>query len=78
MTNVFTALAPVFSIGDADILAGRGRIPFQPMEDRGHKPPLLDLSAPESAIGVWNYLSLPGNNGPDDGPANNDGSRRGR
>ena len=78
VTNVFTALAPVFSIGDADILAGRGRIPFQPMEDRGHKPPLLDLSAPESAIGVWNYLSLPGNNGPEDGPANNDGSPSGK
>jgi hypothetical protein len=74
VTNVYTAPAPVFSIADADILAGRGRIPFQPMEDRGHKPPLLDLSAPQSAIGVWNYLSLPGNNGPDDGPANNDGS----
>jgi hypothetical protein len=78
VTNVFTAPAPVFSIADADILAGRGRIPFQPMEDRGHKPPLLDLSAPESAIGVWNYLSLPGNNGPSDGPANNDGSPSGK
>jgi len=78
VTNVFTDPAPVFSIADADILAGRGRIPFQPMEDRGHKPPLLDLSAPESAIGVWSYLSLPGNNGPDDGPANNDGSPSGK
>ncbi len=75
VTNLYPdGPAPVFSIADADILAGRGRIPFQPMEDRGHKPPLLDLSAPQSAIGVWNYLSLPGNNGPDDGPANNDGS----
>ena len=78
VTNVFTAPAPVFSIADADILAGRGRIPFQPMQDRGRKPPLLDLSAPQSAIGVWNYLSLPGNNGPDDGPANNDGSPSGK
>jgi hypothetical protein len=78
VTNIFTALAPVFSIADADILAGRGRIPFQPMEDRGHKPPLLDLSQPQSAIGIWNYLSLPGNNGPDDGPANNDGSPSGK
>ena len=78
VTNVFTGPAPVFSIADADILAGRGRIPFQPMEDRGNKPPLLDLSAPESAIGVWSYLSLPGNNGPADGPANNDGSPSGK
>jgi hypothetical protein len=78
VTNMFTAEAPVFSIADADILAGRGRIPFQPMEDRGHKPPLLDLSAPESAIGVWNYVSIPGNNGPGDGPANNDGSASGK
>jgi hypothetical protein len=77
VTNYFPAPAPVFSIGDVDILAGRSRIPFQPMEDRGHKPPLLDLSSPQSAIGVWNYLSLPGNNGPDDGPANNDGSPSG-
>ena len=78
VTNLFTATAPVFSIADADILAGRGRIPFQPMEDRGHKPPLLDLSQPQSAIGIWSYLSLPGNNGPDDGPANNDGSPSGK
>jgi hypothetical protein len=78
VTNMFTDAAPVFSIADADILAGRGRIPFQPMEDRGNKPPLLDLSAPQSAIGVWNYLSLPGNNGPSDGPANNDGSPSGK
>jgi hypothetical protein len=78
VTNLYVAPAPVFSIGDVDILAGRGRIPFQPMEDRGHKPPLLDLSAPESALGVWNYLSLPGNNGPSDGPANNDGSPSGK
>jgi len=27
---------------------------------------------------VWNYLSLPGNNGPSDGPANNDGSPSGK
>jgi len=77
VTNHFPAPAPVFSIGDVDILAGRSRIPFQPMEDRGHKPPLLDLSSPQSALGVWNYLSIPGNNGPEDGPANNDGSPSG-
>jgi hypothetical protein len=44
VTNLYIAAAPVFSIADVDILAGRGRIPFQPMEDRGHKPPLLDFS----------------------------------
>jgi hypothetical protein len=78
VTNHYPAAAPVFSIGDTDILAGRSRIPFQPMEDRGHKPPLLDLSAPETALGVWSFLSLPGNNGPEDGPANNDGSPSGK
>jgi hypothetical protein len=79
VTNLYPdGPAPVFSIADADILAGRGRIPFQPMEDRGHKPPLLDLSAPETAIGVWSYVSIPGNNGPSDGPANNDGSPSGK
>ena len=78
VTNVSSVAAPVFSIADADILAGRSRIPFQPMEDRGHKPSLVDLSDPATGIGVWNYLSLPGNNGPSDGPANNDGSPSGK
>jgi hypothetical protein len=78
VTNTFAEGAPVFSIADVDIVAGRGRIPFQPMEDRGRKPPLLDLSDPETGLGVWNYLSLPGNNGPSDGPANNDGSPSGK
>jgi hypothetical protein len=78
VTNLSSFAAPVFSIADADILAGRGRIPFQPMEDRGNKPSLVDLSDPATGIGVWNYLSLPGNNGPDDGPANNDGSPSGK
>ncbi|MGB5503021.1 MAG: hypothetical protein WBM75_11525, partial [Polyangiales bacterium] len=78
VTNLSSVGAPVFSIADADILAGRSRIPFQPMEDRGNKPSLVDLSDPATGIGVWNYLSLPGNNGPDDGPANNDGSPSGK
>lgn len=77
VTNNLPFPAPVFSIADADILAGRGRIAFQPMEDRGNKPPLVDISDPATGIGVWNYVSLPGNNGPSDGPANNDGSPSG-
>jgi hypothetical protein len=67
----------VFSIADADITASRGRLPFQPFPDRGHKPPPLDLSNPEFSVGVWNYVTLAGNNGPADGPANNDGSPSG-
>ena len=57
--------------------ASRGRLPFQPFPDRGHKPPPLDLSNPEFSVGVWNYVTLAGNNGPADGPANNDGSASG-
>lgn len=71
---------PVFSIADVDITVSRGRLPFQPFPDRGHKPPPVDLTNPISiftGIGVVNYVSAPGNNGPSDGPVNNDGSASG-
>jgi hypothetical protein len=68
---------PVFSIADADVSVSRGRIPFTPFPARGHKPPPLDLANPFAAIAVFNYVSSPGNNGPADGPTNNDGSPSG-
>jgi len=74
-TNAFPV--PVFSIADADVSVGRGRLPFTPFPARGHKPPPLDLSNPFSAIGVFNYVTTAGNNGPADGPTNNDGSASG-
>jgi hypothetical protein len=74
-TNPFPV--PVFSIADADVSVGRGRLPFTPFPARGHKPPPLDLSSPFSAIGVFNYVTTAGNNGPADGPTNNDGSASG-
>jgi hypothetical protein len=66
--------APVFSIADTDVTVTRGRLPFSPFPDRGAKPPPLDLGNPFSAIGVFNYLAFAGNNGPENGPTNNDGS----
>jgi hypothetical protein len=77
-TNPFEA--PVFSINDVDITVQRGRLPFQPFPDRGHKPPPLDVTSQVSifsSLGVFNYLTTPGNNGPSDGPTNNDGSPSG-
>lgn len=74
VTNNAPFPIPVFSIADADITASRGRLPFQPFPARGAKPPPLDLGNPFTAIGVWNYVALPGNNGPSDGPTNPDGS----
>ncbi len=65
---------PVFSIADADISVSRGRIPFTPFPARGHKPPPLDLSNPFSAVAIFNYVTTAGNNGPADGPTNNDQS----
>ena len=75
---MFTALAPVFSIADADILAGRSRIPFQPMEDRGNKPSLVDLSDPAIGHRRLELSVAPRQQRPDDGPANNDGSPSGK
>ncbi len=77
VTNTNPFPAPVFAISDVDITVSRGRLPFQPFPDRGPKSPPVDLTDPTaifSAIGVWNYVSGPGNNGPSDGPTNNDGS----
>jgi hypothetical protein len=74
VTNFNPFPVPVFSIADADISVSRGRIPFTPFPARGHKPPPLDLSNPFSAVAIFNYVTTPGNNGPSDGPANNDGS----
>jgi hypothetical protein len=69
-TNPFPV--PVFSIADADVTVQRGRLPFTPFPARGHKPPPLDLSSPFSAIAVFNYVTTAGNNGPANGPTNND------
>ena len=77
VTNWNPFPVPVFSIGDADITGGRGRLPFQPFPARGHKPPPLDLSNVIAALGVWNYVTLAGNNRPSDGPTNPDGSPSG-
>jgi hypothetical protein len=80
VTNFNPNPVPAFSIADVDITVSRGRLPFQPFPDRGPKPPPVDLTDPISiflAIGVVNYVSAPGNNGPSDGPASNDGSPSG-
>ncbi len=77
VTNHNPFPVPVFSIADADVTVTRGRLPFTPFPARGHKPPPLDLSSPFSAIGVFNYVTTAGNNGPADGPTNNDGSPSG-
>ncbi len=71
---------PIFSLADADITVSRGRLPFQPFPARGNKSPPLDLTDPTSvflSIGVMHFVSAPGNNGPSDGPTNNDGSPSG-
>jgi hypothetical protein len=71
---------PIFSVGDVDITVSRGRLPFQPFPARGNKSPPLDLTSDLSvflSIGVFNYVSGPGNNGPEDGLTNNDGSPSG-
>ncbi len=80
VTNLLPFPFPIFSIGDVDITVSRGRLPFQPFPARGNKPPPLDLTSPTSvflALGVYPYMSTLGNNGPDDGPTNNDGSPSG-
>lgn len=70
--NTGTAPVPVFSVADADVMVGKGRLPFQPFPGRGPKSPPLDLMNPYPSIGVWSFLAVPGNNGPADGPTNND------
>ncbi|HSK76498.1 MAG TPA: hypothetical protein VLQ45_08555 [Thermoanaerobaculia bacterium] len=70
--NVGIQPVALFSVADADVMVGRGRLPFQPFPDRGPKSPPFDLRNPFPAIGVWSFLAVPGNNGPADGPANND------
>jgi hypothetical protein len=77
VTNFLPFPVNVFQITDVDILAGGGRLAFQPFPFRGHKPPPLDLSSPAGAFGLFQFLSSAGNNGPDDGPTNNDGSPSG-
>jgi hypothetical protein len=77
VTNFNPFPVPVFSIGDTDITVSRGRLPFAPFPNRGAKPPPLDLSNPFAAIGVYNYIVTAGNNGPANGPTNNDGSPSG-
>jgi hypothetical protein len=80
VTNLLPFPFPIFSISDVDITVQRGRLPFQPFPFRGNKPPPLDLTDQLSvflALGVWNYVAAPGNNGPSDGPTNNDGSASG-
>jgi len=80
VTNLLPFPFPVFSVADVDITVSRGRLPFQPFPDRGNKSPPLDLTSPSSiflSIGVYNYLTTLGNNGPADGPTNNDGSPSG-
>jgi hypothetical protein len=80
VTNLLPFPFPIFSIADVDITVSRGRLPFQPFPGRGNKPPPLDLTSPTSvflALGVFNYLSAPGNNGPTDGLTNDDGSPSG-
>ena len=68
---------PVFSVADTDITVARGRLPFSPFPNRGAKPPPLDLGDPFAAVGVYNYIVTAGNNGPANGPTNNDGSPSG-
>lgn len=74
-TNPFPV--PIFQVADVNITVARGALPFQPFPFRGTKSPPLDLSNPFSAIGVYQYLSAVGNNGPANGPSNNDGSPSG-
>jgi hypothetical protein len=74
VTNTNPFPVPIFQISDLDIFAGRSRLPFQPFPNRGTKPPPLDIGDPFAAIGVFPYLSTVGNNGPENGPVNNDGS----
>ena len=77
ITNFNPFPVPVFSVADTDITVGRGRLPFIPFPNRGAKPPPLDLGDPFPSIGVYNYIVTAGNNGPADGPTNNDGSPSG-
>jgi len=80
VTNLLPFPFPIFSIADVDITVDRGRLPFQPFPARGNKSPPLDLTSPTSiflSLGVFNYIAAPGNNGPADGPTNNDGSPSG-
>jgi len=80
VTNLLPFPFPIFSIADVDITVSRGRLPFQAFPDRGNKSPPLDLTSDASvfqALGVFLYASTPGNNGPADGPTNNDGSPSG-
>jgi hypothetical protein len=70
--NVGAQSAPVFSVADVDVIVARGPLPFQPFPGRGPKSPPFDLSNPFPSIGVWPFLAVPANNGPADGPANND------
>ncbi|HEV7509228.1 MAG TPA: hypothetical protein VGS07_30410 [Thermoanaerobaculia bacterium] len=62
----------LFSVADADVMVGKSRLPFQPFPDRGPKSPPLDLGNTFPSIGRWSFLAVPGNNGPADGPTNND------
>ena len=80
VTNLLPFPFPIFSIADADITVSRGRLPFQPFPARGNKSPPLDLTSATSvflSLGVYPYLTTVGNNGPSDGPTNNDGSPSG-
>jgi hypothetical protein len=80
VTNLLPFPFPIFSVADVDITVSRGRLPFQPFPDRGNKSPPLDLTSPTSvflALGVYNYMTTLGNNGPADGSTNNDGSPSG-
>ncbi len=70
--NNGTASVSLFSIADADVMVGRGRLPFQPFPNRGPMSPPYELTNPFPSLGSWSFLAMPGNNGPADGPANND------
>ncbi len=77
VTNTLSKPVPLITVGDVDITAGKGRMAFQPFPGLGPVPDAkLDPGNPLT-YAQWSYLVMPGNNRPEDGPANNDGSPAG-
>ena len=67
VTNDSGAKVPAFTITDIDVMVAKGRLAFQPFPGLGSKPSGFPLKQ-------WDFLVLPGTNGPEDGPGNNDGT----
>jgi hypothetical protein len=70
INNTSTEL-PAFTITDIDVMVAKGRLAFQPFPGLGAKPSGFPF------LRVWDFIVLPGTNGPEDGPSNNDGTPAG-